>query len=674
VPSVDENLNPVSIRITYEVDDGGPRHLVDGFNAEVALGNSVNTGARFAQDHDPVTAYRLYGADTVWKVNAQTVVTVDTARSEGNQLESANVSGVLTAVGAAAALSNADPSGNAGRVELVHKDDDLDARAYVDKTGLTFENASADLSPGRSEAGMHATYRLSDNTQVVVDALHSADQTTEAHRSGATADLDIKLWPGAKLQTGLSYVDQTYNAALPAVAQYDIGAVPGTATGAPLNNTGFGFAGQGLLGSPLSGALGLPMTGASDIIEQDYLAANVKLTQRITDDASVYAEYAHTVTGDDGQMAAIGGEYRVNDAERVYVRYEDIDSLTGIYGLGDGARAQQLVAGFDTAYMRDGSVYDEYRLAGTASGQSAADALGMRNLWHLLPGLNLTTSIERQQVLNPSPLPDAPAGLLVGTSTATALALGVDYLASPLWKTSERLEYRFSDQETDWLSTFAVLRKLSQDWSLIARNIYLSTREDLPGEALQTTQQDRMQLGFAYRDTVTNLWNALGRYEYRTDFNNDPLTGTDTRSQILSGVADYHPLRVWEFEGQLAGKIVHELLNATRSDYDALLVAARVTWDLNERWDVGLLASNTSGGGTRDRGTAFEVGYRVIKNLWLSGGLIAGRYADEELFAANSSWRGVYVRVRFKFDETLLETMSSTSGGAPDVAANTPRR
>ena len=69
--------------------------------------------------------------------------------------------------------------------------------------------------------------------------------------------------------------------------------------------------------------------------------------------------------------------------ERFYARYEDIDSLTGIYGLGDGSRAHQLVVGFDTAYMRDGSVYNEYRLAGTASGQSAADALGVRNLWHL---------------------------------------------------------------------------------------------------------------------------------------------------------------------------------------------------------------------------------------------------------------------------------------------------
>jgi hypothetical protein len=673
VPSVDENLNPVSIRITSEVDNGGSRHLVEGFNGEVLLRDNLSLGARFSQDHDPVTEFKLYGADSVWHLNGQTTLTLDAARSEGNQLEAQGANGVLSPV-TVAGLTTADPSGNAGRIELVHRDDVLDARMYAAKTDLTFENANANLSPGRTEAGLHATYHLSDTTQLVLDGVHSVDQTTDAHRSGGTADLDVRLWSGAKLQTGLSYVDQSYNAALPAVAQYDVGAVPGTASGAPLNNTGFGFAGTGLLGSPLGAPLGLPMTGANALIEQDYLAANVKLTQQITQDASVYGQYAHTVSGDDGQLAAVGGEYRVSDAERLYARYEDIDSLTGIYGLGDGSRAHQLVAGFDTAVMRDGSVYDEYRLAGTASGQSVADALGMRNLWHLAPGLNVTTSIERQQVIDPAPLPDAPAGVLVGTTTATALALGVDYLASPLWKTSERLEYRFSDVETDWLSTLAVIRKLSQDWSFIARNLYLSSKSDLPDEPSAVQEQDRLQLGFAYRDNVTNLWNALARYEYRSDYNNAPVTGADNRSQILAIIAEFHPVRAWEFEGQLAGKSVHGLLLDVRSDFSAVLFAARALWDFNPRWDVGLLGSTTSGGGTRYQGVAIEVGYRVIDNLWLSAGAIAGRYADAELFSANSSWHGLYLRVRFKFDESLLQRSDPAANRSLDSAATSPRQ
>src|ERR1019366_4070017 len=289
---------------------------------------------------------------------------------------------------------------------------------YAGKADLTFENANAALSPGHSEAGVHATYRLSDSTQLTADAQHSTDETTEAHRTGATLTVETKLWSGAKVQTGVAYVDQTYNAALPAIAQYAVGAVPGTASGAPLNNTGFGFAGGGLLGSPLGGALALPMTGASTLVEQDYVAGQVKLTQKINDKASVYAEYQHTLDGVSGELAAVGGEYRVSDASRFYARHEEIDSLTGIYGLGDGAKVNQTVAGFDTSYMRDGTVYNELRLAGAESGESAADALGVRNLWHVAPGLNATTAVERQEVINPVALPSAPMGSLIGTQSA----------------------------------------------------------------------------------------------------------------------------------------------------------------------------------------------------------------------------------------------------------------
>jgi hypothetical protein len=409
-------------------------------------------------------------------------------------------------------------------------------------------------------------------------------------------------------------------------------------------------------------------------VEQDYLAASVKLTQKITDDASVYGQYEHTVDGTSGQLVSIGGEYRISDAERFYARYEDIDSLTGIYGLGDGSTAHQLVVGLDTSYMRDGTIYNEYRLAGAESGQSAADALGVRNLWHLFPGLDATTSVERQQVIDPAPLANAPAGILVGTQSATAVALGLDYVGSPVWKTAERVEYRFGDVQNEWLSTFAVTRKLTDDWSLIGRNIYLSATTTEPGQPNLAEEQDRLQAGVAYRDNATNQWNVLARYEYRVDNNNTPVTGGDTRSQIVVLSADYHPVRAWEFEGQLAGKTVNELLQQVYTDYSAVLVAARATWDFNPQWDVGVLASSTTGGGTSDQGCAVEVGRRVIDNLWVSAGAIAGRYADAELFSTNSSWRGVYVRVRFKFDESTFRMADPEANRSLDSAATSPRQ
>jgi hypothetical protein len=298
----------------------------------------------------------------------------------------------------------------------------------------------------------------------------------------------------------------------------------------------------------------------------------------------------------------------------------------------------------------------------------------VRNLWHVAPGWNANTAVERQEVLNPAALPAAPPGSLIGTQTATSVALGLEYVGSPLWKAAERVEYRFSDVQNQWLSTLAVSRKLSDDWSLIGRNVYLSARSQEPSSPTAAEDEDRAQVGLAYRDNSTNQWNALARYEYRRDYNNAPLTGIDSHTQIAAMLANYHPVRAWEFEGQLAGKQVREILNGAPSNYNAALVAGRAQWDLNPRWDVGLLASTTSGGGAKDQGLALELGRRVFDNLWVSVGAIAGRYADTELFSANSSWRGVYLRMRFKFDEKSFRLADPATNRTLDAAASTERQ
>ncbi len=166
----------------------------------------------------------------------------------------------------------------------------------------------------------------------------------------------------------------------------------------------------------------------------------------------------------------------------------------------------------------------------------------------------------------------------------------------------------------------------------------------------------------------------MARYEYRISDDNTPITGGDSRSQIVVAIANYHPVRAWEFEGQLAAKQVREVVTGVSSDYDAQLAAARVVWDFSSRWDVGVLASTTTGGGSRDQGLALEMGRRVFDNLWVSVGAIVGRYADSELFSANSSWRGVYIRMRFKFDEKSFRIADPSTNRTLDAAPSTERQ
>jgi hypothetical protein len=56
-----------------------------------------------------------------------------------------------------------------------------------------------------------------------------------------------------------------------------------------------------------------------------------------------------------------------------------------------------------------------------------------------------------------------------------------------------------------------------------------------------------------------------------------------------------------------------------------------------------------------------ELGFQLQKNLWLSTGYNVSGFADPDLVSSNFTTRGVFVRIRMKFDESIVP------GSAPDA-------
>jgi hypothetical protein len=57
---------------------------------------------------------------------------------------------------------------------------------------------------------------------------------------------------------------------------------------------------------------------------------------------------------------------------------------------------------------------------------------------------------------------------------------------------------------------------------------------------------------------------------------------------------------------------------------------------------------------SRQYGMGGEVGYRVARNLWLSAGYNVLGYQDQDLAGDDTTRKGAYIRLRFKFDENLF--------------------
>ena len=226
-----------------------------------------------------------------------------------------------------------------------------------------------------------------------------------------------------------------------------------------------------------------------------------------------------------------------------------------------------------------------------------------------------------------------------------------------------------------------VARKINRDWTFLGRNYLLYT--DNRGHT-GNRWEDKVQLGMAYRDTDTNRFNALARYEYwvqrdKSGLNNyappaagqsgaagDPTASEGFDKHIVSLHTEYHPSRPWWFGGRAAAKWQRDYFNGGSDFYSAYLLSGRTTYDFSKKWDVSALASMlySPQGSSVQHAMGVEVGYQLQDNLWLSAGYNWRGFSDRDLSGSDYTNRGVYVRIRFKFDEDLFGRRDSARNPA----------
>ncbi|MCZ2496298.1 hypothetical protein GN316_05965 [Xylophilus sp. Kf1] len=652
VPSVDENLNPVSIRAIYEVEEGGPKHWVGGVDGRVRLGDQLALSSRYARDDNPLTQKTLSGATAEWTPRPGTQVVLDGASSNGSDftgdpgVSSRRLLTPGSSLGGSSILDK--PSGKAFRADMKHEQGALRLSGFAARTDVGFDNASAGINAGRKEGLLKAEYAIDEQTTAQAHARYSKDLIATGEQTTLTAGLRHVVNPRLRMGVGLNHLRDDHPNGVSPLGTFGASGVPGLDDPTRLHNNTFGA--SGFQYSPFSNLLGSNcLLGQRCDLTRKYTSAYADARYDITSAWSINGLVEHSVEGDRGYRVSAGTEYRVSDAGRIYGRYEWVDGLLTNYGYGDNLkRSHRLVFGADTAYMKGGTVFEELRLAEGRDGRDIVNAVGVRNVFNLSENLVANTSYENQRLLT----------IDRQQRNANALAGGLEYTTSPLWRVGGRLEYRVSDTQQTWLSSASAVRRLNDDWSVLARNLLLKSegRDIARG---QNQLQDRLQLGIAYRDTSTNQLNVIGRYEHNTDHTTGPTNPIDYRNDVVALSANYRPARPWTASVSTAFKRQVDRFDGPASVFNGKLVSGRLMYDINDRWDVGVLASNSWGGPSRDRGYGAEVGYRAMTNLWISAGYVSGSYADSELYSTNSHWKKAYVRLRFKFDENIFNGMTA---------------
>jgi hypothetical protein len=653
--SLDPNLNPVSLRVSYEVDQGGDVFWVLGADGQLRLNDALEVGGSLVEDQNPLAGNRLASANLGWRLGPDTQLVVEVAQSSGT----VNTNTVNQSALAGFTGLSGDVSGQAWRVELAHDDKVAQGRVFVGQSDPTFNNLAAPLSGGRAEALVQGSLRMNETAKVYGQAQHSEDRNPgTAQRDAGQVGVLLQLSERLTLDVGLRTLREsagTSVATTPTPFASTTGLTSSIATGSGGGAVGFGNQTiDPVTGLPIIQSGGLaasPVSTQSTGLRSDTVRAGLGF--KVTDRLTLGGEMENDISGDERRRYALGGDYLVAERTRLYGRAEQQTGLSSPGAVStDASKSNALVFGVDTSYWRDTQLFSEYRLRDALSGADTQLASGVRNGWDYAPGIRVNTAYEWTQVVSGA----AP--------TTQAISAGLDYSAHPLWRGSTKVEYRTSgdvagtaidESFNTTLWQVMAARKVNRDWTFLARNYLLATDYQARGDVLQ----DRVQFGLAYRDTDTNRINALAKYEYKTEQDDSNLlTGSvSSHAHIVSTHADWHPSRPWWVTGRFAAKWQQDQFAGGVSDsFQAQLVSGRLVYDITENWDVGVMTALQVGQyGARQHALGLEAGYLVKQNLWLSVGYNhTGFTADSDLVGYDYTREGIFLRLRFKFDQHLF--------------------
>jgi uncharacterized repeat protein (TIGR01451 family) len=596
LPSVDENFNPQSIRITYETENNqGDTFWVYGGNTQIRLTDRFEVGGSFARDENPRESYEINSVNATLEVAKDTYLMAEGARTD----------------------TFAQGEGFGGRVELRHRSERTEGRIHYGTTEETFDNPNSTLNSGRIEGGAKVTHSVAPRTQIIGEAIHTEDQINNGKRQGVRADVAHTLDNQVKITVGARVSEET----------------AGTG-GAP--------AGPGVV-DPVDPVNRL--TPASDIsVRSLRLRADTPVPG--SPRATLFAEYEQDVVISRQRVVAGGGTWQVNDKTRVYARHEFISSLGGNFELNESQRNNRTLVGTETEYMRDGHLFSEYRMQNAIDGPQAEASTGLRNGWQVAEGLRLNTSFERVTPFE---------GTVSRKSTAATGA--VEYTAPDDWKASGRLEGRWADTTDSYLNTLGYARRINEEWTWLARSIVNVQLTDATADDLV---QGRLLTGLAFRQHGEDRWNTLFRYEYKYEQGSTFLAPAEfgMRRHVHQGAitTNYQPERDWILSGTWATKYVYESYNFDPDgSYFAHLLAGRVLHDITEKWDVGLNLGVTFSNSKHNFRYAVgpEIGYRLQKNVRVGLGYNIVGFSDRD-FDTSSTAQGLFLSLRLKFDENLF--------------------
>ncbi len=386
--------------------------------------------------------------------------------------------------------------------------------------------------------------------------------------------------------------------------------------------------------------------------------ATAGASARLTDRLSVRAEREQTLgkgvnSVDFPTRTTLGADYRLTDATTL--------SATQEWTQGALQGSSTTRVGVKTRPWNGARLSTSYENRLSEGGARSFANVGLQQTWRPTDALSVDLGFDRTKTLRHpgatplnlnAPLASGTAGL-GSDNDFTAWSLGLSWRPDD-WVWNNRLEYRTSTLEKKY-NVFTGIQGRPMEW--LAAQFRLQWNDARQTAGARTTGMNA-SLAAAWRPDYDG-WMFLDRLEAVLDRRRDPAAGNSTSWRYVNNfAANWQISPAFQLGLSYGAKWARETfaIGARRAWTDALGMQA--TWDVTETWDLGL-----QGGWLRTvhQGQKFApafgmaIGHRLFDNLWVNLGFNFTGFYDRDFAASEFTRRGVFLRFRFKFDQTDLD-------------------
>ncbi|KJG09084.1 DUF11 domain-containing protein [Photobacterium kishitanii] len=345
VPSFDDELNPIKVRIAYDLNDDGEAYTIAGgrlsylFTPYLAVGISYESNDHELEGYDLGSLWVNYDIDSQTQLTASVATMSHEGSESANTVTTSSVAGNKLKNGTAAKLRLKRDWADSSQTELEY--------AYAQEG---FTNTTGGVTPARQEVRLRHRQKLIGLTNLNIEANHSESLTTDEKQQSVGATIDTKVFGSAwTTRLGSRYIK---------------------------NET-------------------------SDGDKEQYTTAIVGVGRSFNlfnRAGRIDSEYEQSFTSNEQRRFRLQADWNIHKQANLYTQYEYIDSIGGISNLGSGTTSL-LTAGIDVDWQHGGSTFSEFRQRGASDGRILEVANGYRGKFEVIPGISIDPAAEYIEVI-----------------------------------------------------------------------------------------------------------------------------------------------------------------------------------------------------------------------------------------------------------------------------------